>query len=222
MVDEQTNSILQTTQEQVREQAVKGLFHPASAVDENLEEIHQLIEVVTKHEKFLNVLKQELRGEQLFQEESGERYWVQTEKPMFIKVDKLNRPLKYINSKTRKEEYICNDDAINEIINIVKLCGFNPIAPMTEIDEEEIRADLLEMESKITVLLFNNRKRWGIAKSDYPVYIGKLKVLLKDARYMAKGGRVLKALRTMTNRIEQSAESNRNKSIGERIQSPFK
>lgn len=220
MVEQQ----IPTTPEQdvMREQFIKGVYHPPAMIDENTDLTKQLVEVLTQHESFLNVLKMELRGEQLYQSDTGERYWVQTEKPMFVKVGQDNKPIKILNKKTGKYEYICNEDAINEIINIVKMCGANPISPMTVINDEEIRADLMEMESKIAVLLFNNRKKWGIAKSEYPIYVGKLKIIIKDARYRAKDGIALKALRTMTSRIEQSSENSRNKSMVEKITSPFK
>ena len=213
-----------TTPEQdlVREQFIKGVYHPPSSLEDEGDQLKQLVEVLTQHEKFLQVLKMELRGEQLYESSEGERYWIQTDKPMFIKMDKENKPIRVLNKKTGKTEYICNDDAINEVINIVKMCGANPISPMTVINDEEIRADLFEMESKIAVLLFNNRKKWGIAKSEYPIYVGKLKIILKDARYRAKDGIALKALRTMTSRIEQSSEAQRNKSTYEKITSPFK
>lgn len=220
MVEQQ----IKTTPEQdlVREQFIKGVYHPPSSLDDEGDQLKQLIEVLTQHDKWLQILKMELRGEQLYQSNEGERFWVQTEKPMFIKVDRQNKPIKVINPRTQKAEYICNEDAINEIISIVKMCGANPISPMTVINDEEIRADLFEMESKIAVMLFNNRQKWGIAKSEYPIYVGKLKIIIKDARYRSKDGIALKALRTMTSRIEQSSESQKNKTAMEKITSPFK
>jgi hypothetical protein len=220
MVEQQ----IKTTPEQdlVREQFIKGVYHPPSSIEDEGDQLKQLVEVLTQHEKFLQVLKMELRGEQLYQSSEGERYWVQTDKPMFIKVDRYNKPIKVFNERMKKYEFICNDDAINEVINIVKMCGANPISPMTVISDEEIRADLFEMESKIAVMLFNNRQKWGIAKSEYPIYVGKLKIIIKDARYRSKDGIALKALRTMTSRIEQSSEAQRNKNVMEKITSPFK
>lgn len=205
-----------------KEQFLKGMYQPPSSMLQNdAEEGRQLIKVLTEHETFLNILRSEFRGEQLYQAEDGERSWVQVDKPMFIKLDKENKPIKVYNKKMQKWEYIVNDDAVNEVISILKSSGLNPIAPLTTLDENEIRADLLEMESKIAVLLFVKRKEWGIDKAEYPAMVGKLKMLIKDARYRAKDGIVLKALRTVTSRIEQSNEQQRSKTIGERMRSPF-
>ena len=213
MSDEVTTAI-------VKEQFLKGVYQPPSATQTE-DEGRQLIKVLTEHENFLNIMRQELRGEQLYMDDKGERYWVQVDKPMFIKLDKLDQPIKIINKRTEREEYVANDDAINEVISILKACGLNPISPLTTIDENEIRADLLEMESKIAVLLYTKRKKWGIDKAEYPVVVGKLKVLIKDARYRAKDGTVLKALRTMTSRIEQSSDQQKQKSISERIKGVY-
>ena len=186
-------------------------YHTPSSLKQHEEESQQLIKVLTDHESFLNILRQELRGEQLYMDENGNKFWVQVDKPTFIRQDKSDRPIKIINPITKKEEYLCNDDAINTIIQTLKSCGLNPIAPLTTIDENEIRADLLEMESKITVLLTMKRKEWGIDKAEFPVVQGNLKVMIKDARYRSKDGTVLKALRTITSRIEQSSEAIKNK-----------
>ena len=177
------------------------------------EETMQLIKVLTEHEDFLNVLRRELRGEQLYQDEKGETYWVQVDKPMFVKLDKTNKPIKVVNPKTTKEEYIVNDDAVNEVISTLKASGLNPVSPLTNIDENEIRADLMELESKIAMLLATKRKEWGLDKAEYPLAVGKIKVLIKDARYRAKDGTVLKALRTITSRIEQASETRRAREI---------
>lgn len=200
----------------------RGMYQPASALRQYDDEAAHLIRVLTEHEIFLNILRQEFRGEQLYQDPSGERYWVQVDKPTFIKLDKNDLPLKQYNPKTKQLEYVPNDDAINAVIQVLKSCGLNPIAPLTALDENEIRADLYEMESKLAVLLTNKRKKWGIDKAEYPVVLGNLKVLIKDARYRAKDGIVLKALRTITQRVEQATENQKPKTIGERITSPFR
>ena len=209
------------TQDIIKDIHTKGSYQPPSATKYEEETVH-LIKVLTDHESFLNILRAELRGEQIFEDNSThERYFAQTDKPTFIKLDRLNKPLRVMNERTGKEEYICNDDAINEVINIVKLCGLNPVSPLTAIDENEIRADLMEMESKIAVMLFSYRKSWGLAKPEYPIVLGKLKILIKDARYRAKDGIVLKALRTITSRIEQSSDVLHQRGMMDRIKSPF-
>lgn len=206
----------------LKEQFLKGAYQPASSVQQNIEEGIQLIRVLTEHETFLNILRQELRGEQLYQDEKGERYWMQTDKPTFVQLDGNGKPLKRQNSRTGREEFVCNEDAINSVLQTLKMCGLNPVTPLTSIKEEEIRDDLLEMESKIAVLLTIKRRVWGIDKAEYPMVVGNLKVLIKDARYRAVNGTIIRALRTITSRIEQTSEHNRDPTIKEKITSPLK
>ena len=169
---------------------VGGTYQMPSQITQDLQDnALQIVRVLTEHESFLEVIRREMRGEQ------------------------REDPIRIIANGS--QEYICNEEAINEILSILKMCGLNPIAPLTNITNDEILEDLLEMECKIAMLLAVNRKKWGLNKAEYPIAVGKLKVLIKDARYRAKDGTVLRALRTMTTRMEQSAEVKKEKpSIG--------
>lgn len=196
-------------------QQPQGTYQMPSQVAQDLQEnAFQIVRVLTEHEDLLSVLKREMRGEQLYEDSEGNRNWVQVDKPMFVKLNINNKPLKVLNKKRGVEEFICNDEAIGFVINILKMHGLNPVAPLTNITEEEIRADLLEMECKIAMLLTINRKKWGLQKSEYPMTVANIKVLIKDARYRAKDGAVLRALRTMTTRMEQTQEVKREKQGG--------
>ena len=202
----------------------QGSYQLPSYMADELRDSVQLVKVLTEHDTFLDIIRREMRGEQLYQDESGEASWVQVDKPMFVKLDRHDKPIRKFNDKTKREEYIANDDAVNEVLSILKNCGLNPITPLTNINEEEIRADLLEMESKVAVLLAVKRKEWGIDKAGYPAAVGKIKILIKDARYRAKDGTVLKALRTITSRIEQATDHVGKKTMGERMSkmSPYR
>lgn len=195
---------------QQQPQSYQGSYQMPSQVTSDLQEnAYHIVRVLTEHDQFLEIIKREMRGEELFQDEKGGTRWVQREKPMFIKIDRLDNPIRRKNMITHRWDYVCNDEAINECLSILKMCGLNPITPLTNITDEEIMADLLEMECKIAAMLCQNRKKWGLAKSEYPIAVGKLKVIIKDARYRAKNATVLKALRTMTTRLEQTLESKR-------------
>jgi hypothetical protein len=197
----------------------QDFYQNAGSLAKNFDD-NQFIKVLSEHEDFLNILRRELRGEQLHQDSEGNMEWVQVDKPMFVKLDQYNKPLKVKNKKTDKIEYVANEDAVNEVLNILKSCGFNPITPFTNISEDEIIDDLLEMESKVAVLLFARRRVWGLEKPDYPVAVGKMKMLIKDARYRAVNGSGLKAVRSMTSRIEHSADyGGRKPTITERMSS---
>lgn len=199
-----------------------GSFQPPSQLMKDIADSMQLVKVLTEHDKFLEVIKREMRGEQLYQDESGETYWRQVDRPMFVKLDKLEKPVRTFNKKSKQWEFMAHDDAINEVISVLKSCGLNPISPLTTLDNEEIRQDLLEIESKIAVMLAVKRKKWGIDKALYPINVSKLKTLVKDSRFRAKDGTVLKALRTITQRIEQSREMTQSKGgVFSKVQSPF-
>ena len=172
----------------------------------------QFLKVLTDHRDMLTTIKHEFRGEQLYQTDEGETIWVQVDKPMFIKTDENENPV-FITKKDGRKEYVSNDDAINEIVDILKASGLNSISPLTIIDENEIRADLMEIESKVEVLLCIKRKKWGIDKALYPIIIAKIKTLIKDARYRAKDGQVLRAIKTITQRYEQT-QDNEPKKVG--------
>lgn len=206
----------------IGEQAMKGSFQTASNAQETLSEATNLIKIFAERGKFLDILKTELRGETLYQDQNGERFFVQVERPTFVMLDQYNKPMKWMNPQTKKEEFIPNEEAITSIIQTLKSCGLNSITPFTALPEEEIRADLFEMESKLAVLLANKRKKWGIDKAEYPVILGNLKVMIKDARYMAKEGIVLKAIRTITSRIEQATEGQKAQTWKDKVTSPLR
>jgi hypothetical protein len=206
----------------LEEQFLKQRGLPQASRANEEEENINLIHVLTTHrQSVLDILRSELRGEQLYQDEAGEKYWVQVEMPKFIKLDINNKPLLQKHPKTGKIEYIPNDEAINDIINILKSSGLNSITPLTALDENNIRADLMEIQSKIVVLLAVKRKKWGIDKEKYPVLCSEINTLIQDARYIAKEGMGMKAIRTITSRIEQANENQKPKTIGERVKSPF-
>ena len=196
-------------EKEMNQQSISGSIHQFASQAARDTYDTQLISVLTEHEDMLNTLRREFRGEHLFQDSKGNIQWVQVDKPMFTKLDKNNKPKRIFNKKTKRWQYIANDDAINDIIKILKSSGLNSITPLTVISEDEIRADLLEIESKIAVLLTVKRKSWGIDKSEYPIIVANLKTIIKDARYRAKDGTVLKALRTITSRQESSLEDHR-------------
>jgi hypothetical protein len=150
MEDQQKTDIAQ-------EAFIKGSVQNSNSNEQQSDNNH-LIKILTEHTTMLDLIKQELRGEQLYQDESGERYYVQVDKPRFVKLDKYNKPIKQINPKTKKEEYVPNDEAINEVLGALKAAGLNSITPMTTLSEDIIMADLLEIQSKVVVALCIKRK----------------------------------------------------------------
>jgi len=172
-----------------------------------------LVEILTNAHKLLQVLRHEFRGEELVQTENGENIWFQVSKPLFVRTDvKTEKPLKERVKNPNGdivEVYIPHDEAIEEILSLVKMCGLNQITPLGTTDVKEMNLDLYEFENRLSYLLTLKRKEWGIDKSLRPMIFKKIKQQVQDARSTQLDGRVLKALTQVTKRIESISTGER-------------
>jgi len=164
-------------------------------------------------DNLLPMLRREFRGEASVQYEDGGFEYIQILKPMFIKVDSesqlpLKRKVKYKSGEV-KWIYIPNDEAIEEILSILKFMGLNKITMMTNLDEKTILADLFEFECKLAPVLALKQKEWGIDKELLPMIMTKIKTIVQDARYMCCNGSTIKAIQKTVQRIEQFNEGER-------------
>lgn len=168
-------------------------------------QLASLVELLSGYEDMLDMLRKEFRGEALHTDEKGNSQWIQMTKPIFIVKDiKLRTPLFKKNPIIKdKMDYITNDEAIDELLSCLKLMGINRMTPLTSIDENEIIADLNEFEKKLAALLTAKQQSWGLDKELMPMLMVKIKTVVKDARYIAKDGALLKALRSSVQRMEQ-------------------
>ena len=83
-----------------------GSYQMPSQVSQDLQEnATQIVRVLTEHDGFLEVIKREMRGEQLFEDTEGNRSWVQVDKPTFVQLNKLNVPIRRYNEPTKRNEY---------------------------------------------------------------------------------------------------------------------
>ena len=176
-------------------------------------QISSLVEILTNAHKLLQVLRHEFRGEELVQTENGENIWFQVSKPLFVRTDvKTEKPLKERVKNPNGdivEVYIPHDEAIEEILSLVKMCGLNQITPLGTTDVKEMNLDLYEFENRLSYLLTLKRKEWGIDKSLRPMIFKKIKQQVQDARSTQLDGRVLKALTQVTKRIESISTGER-------------
>lgn len=213
----------QSKKDLIEEQAIKQAYSSAGGMQDEIDEAIGLLKVMTDNNEFLQAKRMEYLGLATYINPDGERLLKQVKKPIFCKVGKDDIPIKVFNKKTQQYEYVAVEEGIDEIINLLSNSGFNQVTPLTIIDENIIRADLMELQSKWVVTLCINRKKWGVAKSMYPLYCSQINTLIQDARYRAKDGASLRTLRTITNRIEQTSQDDslKKKSIGDRMQSPF-
>jgi len=115
--------------------------------------------------------------------------------------------------------YVPNDEAIEEILSMLKFAGINQVTPITNIDEANILDDLKEFECKLASVLCLKQKDWGIDKELLPMTQFKIKTIVQDARFMCMNGGILKALQTTVQRVEQAYEGD--KQMKKMINSPY-
>jgi len=170
--------------------------------------------LIKENQNLLPVLRREFRGEALQQYSDGSYNYVQVSKPYFVKVDPITeKPIKekvtYKDSNEKeytKEIFIPNDEAIEEMLSMLKSMGINQITILTNIDEGTILDDLREFECKLAAVLCLKQKSWGIDKIMLPMLQMKMKTIVQDARYLCCNGSTIKAIQKTVQRVEQSYE----------------
>lgn len=160
-------------------------------------------------DNLLPIIRNEFRGEATMQYDDGRIERVQVSKPLFIQYDyATNKPKKkkvtYISGE--REVYLVNDEAVEEVLSMLKFMGLNNISRITNIDEDTVLDDLLEFECKLAGILMLKQKEWGIDKEMLPMIMQKIKTLVQDARYMCVNGSTLKAIQKTVQRMEHSVE----------------
>jgi hypothetical protein len=162
----------------------------------------------------LPILRREFRGESLHQYPDGMQSYIQTVKPMFIKTDIITeKPLMqeidmrdFNGDIIRKKIYVANDEAIEEVLSMLKFMGLNQITLLSNIDEGTVLDDLKEFEMKLAAILMLKQKEWGIDKELLPMVQSKIKTIVQDARYQAVEGSTLKAIQKTVQRVEQAID----------------
>ena len=206
-MDGQTSNVNQPTQPK------PSTFAYPSQLQEAKEAIASLTKLLLESSKAITVLRREFRGEGLYQAEDGSSQWVQVSKPTFVVVDVLSgKPIRQefiLPDQSKKMVYLPNDEAIDEILSMLKSMGMNQITPLTNLDEDTILDDLREFECKLAALLCLKQKGWGIDKELLPMLQSKIKTMVQDARYQCCEGSTIKALQTTVSRIESITEGDK-------------
>ncbi len=181
-----------------------------SQMQEAMQGMASLTKLLLEVSSYLITLKREFRGESIYQSEDGQTHWIQVTKPAFVKVDfKTGEPIKEkvkMPWGDEKEVYIPNDEAIDEILSMLKFSGVNQISPIGFNTEDNYQDDLKEFECKLAGILCLKQKSWGMDKELLPMYQFKIKTLIQDVRSMSVKGITLKALITSVQRVEQMIE----------------
>lgn len=192
---------------EVEYQEPRGRITPASQAQyKDMQELANLVKLLTKYGDMLNLLRREFKGESTWTSDEGEHKWIQTTKPIFIISDANGTPLRRKNPVLDRQDYIPNDEAIEELISELRLMGINTITPITGLHENEIIDDLREFEMKFVAMLTLKQVEWGLDKEMMPMLVTKIKTIVKDSRYIAKDGALLRAIMKSVQRIEQSLE----------------
>jgi len=190
-----------------------GMSYP-NQVSETEKAMASISSLIKENQNLLPVLRREFRGEAIQQYDDGSYAYIQVSKPYFVKVDKitekpLKQKIKYKDSQGveyEKEVYIPNDEAIEEVLSMLKSMGINQITILTNIDEGTILDDLKEFECKLAAVLALKQKSWGIDKAMLPMLQTKIKTIVQDARYLACNGNTIKAIQKTVQRVEQAYE----------------
>jgi|SRR3972149_1830892 len=181
-----------------------------SQLQEALSSMSSLTKHLLEISKTLTFLRREFRGEALYQDDKGNQTWIQTSKPIFVKVDfKTNKPLMEkvkMPDGTEKDVYVANDEAIDEILSMLKFAGVNQITPISNIEFDNYMDDLREFECKLAGVLCLKQREWGLDKELLPMMQFKIKTIVQDVRSMSVKGMTIKILQTTVQRVEQLIE----------------
>jgi len=163
-------------------------------------------------DNLLPILRSEFKGEATIQFDDGAVENVQVSKPLFVRLNyATNKPLKIVKEyrSGSKEIYVTNDEAIEEVLSMLKFMGLNKITTLTNLSEKNILEDLKEFECKLAAVLMLKQKEWGLDKELLPTTMTKIKTIVQDARYMCCNGSTIKAIQKTVQRIESFSEGER-------------
>lgn len=181
-----------------------------SQLQEALSSMSSLTKHLLEISKTLTYLRREFRGEALYQDDKGNQTWIQTSKPIFVRVDfKTNKPMMEkvkMPDGTEKNVYVANDEAIDEILSMLKFAGVNQITPISNIEYDNYMDDLREFECKLAGVLCLKQREWGLDKELLPMMQFKIKTIVQDVRSMSVKGMTIKILQTTVQRVEQMIE----------------
>ena len=216
-------------------QPISNLANPnlisSGDLNRDLSSISSISKILNSISEFPNMIRREFRGEMLYEDEKGNSHWVQATKPIFIKLDfetgkplklKQRMPWKGTDGKEEiKELYVANEEAVEEVISIMKFAGINQINPVAFNTEENFLEDLKEFECKLAGVLALKQKEWGMDKELLPMIHFKIKTIVQDVRLLSVKGKLLQAIQTTVSRVEQFIESDTQRKKGVMNTNPY-
>lgn len=183
---------------------------PSTEINKEIDSVASIAKLLKDISLYPNLLRREFRGEMMYEGKEGDIHWVQGTKPTFVRVDySTNKPIKIKKKMPWGETvdvYIPNDEAIDEVISMLKFIGINQINPVGFNTPDNYLDDLREFECKLAGLLALKQRAWGIDKELLPMVHQKLKTIIQDVRSLSINGNLMKTIQTTTQRIEQYIE----------------
>lgn len=172
--------------------------------------IASITKLLTQIPDTLNTLRREFRGEALYEGKNGQSQWIQISKPIFVLVDIITKKPKMeeviMPWKEKKKIYLPNDEAIDEVLSMLKFMGINQISPLGFNNQDNYLDDLLEFECKLAAVLCLKQADWGLDEDLLPMVQMKIKTIVQDTRSLSLNGKVLGALQTTIQRMETLTE----------------
>jgi hypothetical protein len=197
---------------QSNQQFNKNVSYPDQIRDQ-AQQIASTIKMLMEIPKSISTLRRVFRGEALYQSDDGTTEWIQVVKPMFIKLDPYTRQpitqFKSLPNGEKRNVFLPNDEAIEEILSQLFFMGMNDITPLTNLDENNVLDDLKEFECKLAGILCLKQVAWGLDKAYMPMIQTKIKTIVQDARYLCVNGGTMKALTQQVSRIENVLEGDK-------------
>lgn len=180
---------------------------PSSEISRELDSVESIAKLLKAITNLPITMRRKFRGEYLYQDEAGNSSWVQGSKPAFVIIDYETDKPKKVKVKMPwgdiEEKFVANDEAIEEVISMIEFMGVNEINPVGFNTPGNYLDDLREFECKLAALLALKQKEWGIDKELLPMAMQKIKTLIQDVRSLSIDGKLIKALTTNLQRVEQ-------------------
>lgn len=185
----------------------------ANSMGEIYQTMASIVNLLSNLSSGLVTLRREFRGEMLYQDEDGNSHWIQASKPVFVKIDPSTEKPRIEKRKmpdgSIRNVYLPNDEAIDEILSMLKFAGINNVSPIGYNQPDNYLDDLKEFECKLASVLALKQKEWGLDKELLPMLQFKIKTIVQDTRSLSVKGNTIKAIQTTVQRVEQSIEGER-------------
>jgi len=101
-------------------------------------------------------------------------------------------------------EALMNEEGINTTVSVIRMCGINKFALLSNLDKEAIYKMVLEVVNELTLLYVIEHHKFGITSTAFAsMIITKIHYFLQNALLMAADGEMRKYLGTTVQEVRQ-------------------